>query len=64
MYPKKLMKMLPKSNQTVNTASRIESTGLPNRIHISQDTAELLVEAAKGHWVTAREELVSAKGKG
>jgi class 3 adenylate cyclase len=52
------------STQTVNTASRIESTGLPNRIHVSQDTAELLIEASKGHWVTAREELVSAKGKG
>jgi Adenylate and Guanylate cyclase catalytic domain len=49
---------------TVNTASRMESNGLPNRIHGSEETAKLLVEAGKGHWVLPREDLVEAKGKG
>lgn len=49
---------------TVNTAARIESTGLRDRIHISQDTADLLKEAGKEHWVVAREDTVVAKGKG
>jgi hypothetical protein len=42
----------------------MESTGVPNRIHLSQSTADLLVEASKGHWVKPREDLVTAKGKG
>jgi hypothetical protein len=42
----------------------MESTGLPNRIQISQATANLLIDASKGHWVKPREELVIAKGKG
>lgn len=33
---------------TINTASRIESTGEPDRIHISKETAELLQKAGKG----------------
>jgi hypothetical protein len=49
---------------TVNTASRMESSGIPCRIHISQETAALLVEAGKGHWVKAREDTVTLKGKG
>jgi class 3 adenylate cyclase len=49
---------------TVNTASRMESTGLPNRIQASNATAELLIEAGKASWVKPREELVHAKGKG
>lgn len=35
-----------------------------NRIHLSQDTADLLVEAGKSHWIVAREDVVVAKGKG
>ena len=35
-----------------------------NRIQISSDTAELLVASNKQHWITAREDKVSAKGKG
>jgi hypothetical protein len=31
---------------------------------VSQKTADLLTEAGKGHWVSARDTLVSAKGKG
>ena len=49
---------------TVNTASRMESTGLPNRIQVSATTAELLIQAGKGSWVKLRDELVHAKGKG
>ena len=49
---------------TVNTAARMESTGLRNKIHISQETADLLHEAGKGHWVEERKDIVVAKGKG
>ncbi|KAL7560177.1 hypothetical protein ACA910_016606 [Epithemia clementina (nom. ined.)] len=49
---------------TVNTAARMESTGAPCKIHCSQTTAELLMGAGKGHWVTPREGAVEAKGKG
>jgi class 3 adenylate cyclase len=49
---------------TMNTASRMESTGLRGRIHISQDTADLLVAAGKSEWIAARDEKVVAKGKG
>lgn len=49
---------------TVNTAARMESTGQSNKIQVSQETADLLIAAGKLSWLTAREELVSAKGKG
>jgi len=49
---------------TVNTAARMESTGQQNRIQVSQNTADLLIAAGKERWLTAREELVNAKGKG
>lgn len=49
---------------TVNTAARIESTGLKNKIHLSKETANLLVEADKADWVREREDIVVAKGKG
>lgn len=42
----------------------MESNGQPNRTHVSQATADLLIEANKGHWLTPREEKVFAKGKG
>ena len=45
-------------------AARMESHGLPNKIHISRKTAEQLEREGKSHWVTERKELVSAKGKG
>ncbi len=48
----------------MNTAARMESTGAPGKIQISQDTADLLVAAGKSHWLTAREDVVYAKGKG
>ncbi|CAB9524999.1 Receptor-type guanylate cyclase gcy [Seminavis robusta] len=49
---------------TVNTAARMESTGQRNRIQISQDTADLLTEGGRGHWVVPRTEVVDVKGKG
>jgi class 3 adenylate cyclase len=49
---------------TVNTASRMESTGGKDRIQISSSTAELLIASGKGHWLNQREDLVEAKGKG
>jgi class 3 adenylate cyclase len=49
---------------TVNTAARMESNGLREKIQVSEDTANLLIEAGKKRWLTARDELVAAKGKG
>jgi len=49
---------------TVNTASRMESTGEKGRIHISKSTADHLVASGKGHWLESREGGVQAKGKG
>jgi len=49
---------------TVNTASRMESTGILNRIHISDETARLISEGGKSNWLTPRNEAVQAKGKG
>jgi class 3 adenylate cyclase len=49
---------------TVNTAARMESNGLREKIQVSEATATLLIKAGKRSWVTARDELVTAKGKG
>jgi class 3 adenylate cyclase len=49
---------------TVNTAQRIESTGKPNSIQISSETAQLLKQAGKGDWLLPRKFAVNAKGKG
>uniref|UniRef100_A0A7S3PD05 Guanylate cyclase domain-containing protein n=1 Tax=Amphora coffeiformis TaxID=265554 RepID=A0A7S3PD05_9STRA len=49
---------------TVNTAARMESTGAAGRIHISQNTADLLVSAGLDSWVVPRETMIEAKGKG
>jgi class 3 adenylate cyclase len=45
---------------TVNTTARIESTGARRAIHVSQETADLLIAAGKPHWVKPRGEKVAA----
>jgi hypothetical protein len=42
----------------------MESTGVPNKVQISQEMAERLTTAGKEHWCIPREDKVSAKGKG
>jgi Adenylate and Guanylate cyclase catalytic domain len=42
----------------------MESTGIKDKIHISEATANLLSTADKGHWIIQREDAVEAKGKG
>jgi len=42
----------------------MESTGVKGMIHISQDTADLIIAAGKEKWLRPREESVHAKGKG
>ncbi|XP_077197363.1 retinal guanylyl cyclase 2-like [Paroedura picta] len=48
---------------TVNTASRIESTGLPYRIHISQNTMKILKNLNEGYKIEFRGK-TELKGKG
>ena len=48
---------------TVNTASRVETTGMRHRIHLSESTADLIVAAGYEDWVIPREDAVTAKGK-
>jgi hypothetical protein len=49
---------------TVNVASRMESTSKKGKIQVSMATAHLLRDAGKGHWVVPREDKVLAKGIG
>ena len=46
---------------TVNTASRIETTGERDKIHISKETAEMIQKSGKASWVKPRGEVVTAK---
>lgn len=48
----------------MNTTARMESHGVPDRIHVSQETASLLISAGKEKWLTPREDKITAKGKG
>uniref|UniRef100_UPI00398E4D35 LOW QUALITY PROTEIN: retinal guanylyl cyclase 1-like n=2 Tax=Pristiophorus japonicus TaxID=55135 RepID=UPI00398E4D35 len=48
---------------TVNTASRIESTGLPYRIHLSENTVNILVHLNQGYKIDLRGK-TELKGKG
>ena len=49
---------------TINTASRMESTGLPGKIQLSANTAELIIRDGKSQWLTKRDTTITAKGKG
>jgi class 3 adenylate cyclase len=49
---------------TVNTAARMESTGVANKIQCSKVTANVLNDVGKGNWLTPREDCIEAKGKG
>ena len=48
----------------MNTCARMESSGLGGRIHLSQETANLLIQGGKGRWLVKRDDIVTAKGKG
>jgi hypothetical protein len=48
----------------MNTASRMECNGIQGHIQISQDTATLLIDAGKEHWLKERENKIVVKGKG
>jgi class 3 adenylate cyclase len=47
---------------TVNAAARMEHTGERNRIQITQETADLITEAGKGHWIFLRVDDVADRG--
>lgn len=49
---------------TINVASRMESTGHPNKIQVSEETAILLRKEGCDDWLVPRKGLVRAKGKG
>jgi hypothetical protein len=49
---------------TMNTASRMESTGKLGQIQVSQETADLIIAAGKDYWLRQRKDTVYAKGKG
>jgi 3'5'-cyclic nucleotide phosphodiesterase/Adenylate and Guanylate cyclase catalytic domain len=43
---------------------RADSTGIKEKIQLSESTATLLRDAGKGHWVVPRADKITAKGKG
>lgn len=49
---------------TVNTTARVEQTGLPGKIQVSKQCAELIAEGGKGHWLAKRSDDILVKGKG
>ncbi|GKY99154.1 hypothetical protein MPSEU_000870900 [Mayamaea pseudoterrestris] len=49
---------------TMNTAARMEQSGVKGKIHLSQETVDLLIGAGKTQWITPRIDTVVAKGKG
>lgn len=49
---------------TVNTAARMESTGMRGRIQVSAVSAHLLKKAGNEAWLTPRDDTVNIKGKG
>lgn len=42
----------------------MEQSGLKGKIHLSQETVDLLIAAGKTQWITPRDDAVVAKGKG
>ena len=50
--------------QTVNVCAKLESTGYPNRIQCSKETADLIIKSGKGAWVHKRTDPISLSGKG
>ena len=48
----------------MNTAARMESNGKPGCIHLSEQTASLLIESGKSNWLEMRKDKIVAKGKG
>ena len=49
---------------TVNTAARMESNGIPGRIHVSQAVADELKARGYEGWLQRRADTIDAKGKG
>jgi hypothetical protein len=49
---------------TMNMASRMESNGQKNKVHLSAETAKLLSDAGLSHRVVPRADLIDCKGKG
>ena len=48
---------------TVNTASRMESTGMPGRIQVSEATYEVLVDDSSFVWEDRGSVEIKSKGK-
>lgn len=48
------------SGDTVNTASRMESSGKPGHVHISQATYDLVKDCPEFDWISRGRVLVSA----
>jgi hypothetical protein len=48
----------------MNMAARMESTGAKNKVHLSADTAKILIQQGRQSWVIPREGAVQVKGKG
>jgi hypothetical protein len=42
----------------------MESNGIPNKIHVSEATANELIAMNKAAWLIKREDMITAKGKG
>mmetsp|Transcript_22587 Transcript_22587/g.45482 ORF Transcript_22587/g.45482 Transcript_22587/m.45482 type:complete len:866 (+) Transcript_22587:145-2742(+) len=49
---------------TINTASRMESTSVGGKIQVSAETAELIKLDRRGKWLVKRDGMITAKGKG
>jgi class 3 adenylate cyclase len=49
---------------TMNTASRMESTSKPGSIQVSHETSNLIAGAGKEQWLDQRDGMVAVKGKG